>query len=446
MPTNDLEETKIRSLITELTAATPQAPSMDEIERLLDRIEHGSEVGPDKSGHRLRVLALAGVGCAVALALALALVLPGRNQKYPEAEASQLAEIATNAAAQPQVTLNRGQWVATTAKLSFQASVTRGVDPLANPAQASIDGTIGIWEDGFGQVCTSTTLGTADFPSTGSEDAWNTLGLLDSPANQPVMGCTVNSGGSLLDDSQFSTDPTVLAQQIEALSSPVQLGARKNIAEVANILMGPAIGSSPALVSAVYGALSILPDIHALGMVTTHSGASGLGYMTPSSSGATTIIVDPSTGALLEVQNLPFITALANFVQSLAASYMDPNSDLISQMPSLSSNISWLDPTSTFQIVDASALPSGLSPAPEPIATLIVTTKAGVSDDNMVQLLNRIADQVGGGVAETGYGRGADGDTYDYKFTGSESALSTVVAQFRDSALIASVTVNMGQS
>ena len=450
--TTEVEERRIRLLVTELANATPPAPSLAELDLRIDRVAPHSRNSPGGRVRRRRVVSLAGAGCAAVVALLFAVLLPGRNEQYPAAAAAQLHEIATNAAAQPQVTLNRGQWLATTADLSLQASVTRGVDPLAVPAQASIDGKVAIWVNGFGQVCTSTNLGGASFPSAESEQAWHALGLLDTPPNQPVNGCTEYIGGSILDDSQLSTNPAVLVRQIEALQAPGDFGARKNIDEVANILLGPATGSSPALISAIYGALSLMPDIHALGMVATHSGTSGLGYASQSSSGVTTIVVNPNTGALLEVRGLPYIRALSNFVQSLAPSYIGPNSDLVNQQPSLASSISWLDPTATSQVVSTGSLPSGMVPAQDPTAEIVVALTPAANDGpglnrivpNVQTLFDSIVARSGGNLVKRGGGYGDGYSTVDFYLAGPSSALNGIVQQFRSSNLVASVEVDTG--
>jgi len=250
----------------------------------------------------------------------------------------------------------------------------------------------------------------------------------------------------------LSTNPAVLVRQIEALQAPGDFGARKNIDEVANILLGPATGSSPALISAIYGALSLMPDIHALGMVATHSGTSGLGYASQSSSGVTTIVVNPNTGALLEVRGLPYIRALSNFVQSLAPSYIGPNSDLVNQQPSLASSISWLDPTATSQVVSTGSLPSGMVPAQDPTAEIVVALTPAANDGpglnrivpNVQTLFDSIVARSGGNLVKRGGGYGDGYSTVDFYLAGPSSALNGIVQQFRSSNLVASVEVDTG--
>jgi hypothetical protein len=456
MPMTDDVDIRIRSLISELAEAAPPAPTISELES-----RGGVSAVPAKQVRRSAIsprgrLALLGGLAAVLAALLVVVLLPSVGQKLPVAEAAQLRLIAGNAAAQPQVTLNRGQWITTMAEISLSASVNRRVQPLSVPAEATIQGSFEVWENGFGEVCTSTTLDPASFPSTANETAWHALGLLDAPTGQPVGGCTSFAGGSLLNDSTLSTDPATLARQIETdTAGPSLTPGSGPMARVANILLGPAVGSSPALLSAVYRALLLIPGIHALGTITTHNGATGLAFANQAGTQATTIIVDPSTGALLEVRNLPEIVSLGNFTQSLAPSYLGPKSDLINEGPSLSATIPWLDPTSSFQVVSTGSLPSGLAPDPEPTAEIVVALKPAANDgpglnhivNTVATLVNSVIARSNGNLFEdgSGYNLGGGYSTLDFTFAGPSSAIGGVVQQLRNSNLIASVEVNTGQ-
>ena len=73
----------------------------------------------------------------------------------------------------------------------------------------------------------------------------------------------------------------------------------------------------------------------------THTGASGAGFSAGTSSGQSTIIVDPTSGALLEASNLQDQTLF----DTIANSYLSqPVSGIGSEGGSWNATIQWLDP------------------------------------------------------------------------------------------------------
>ena len=130
------------------------------------------------------------------------------------------------------------------------------------------------------------------------------------------------------------------------------------------LLVGPTFGATPALWSALLRAMATMPGV-ALSRHRNHTqrgppgwrlaGATGLGYRT-------TIILSPSTGALLEARNFLVFQLLAGLSTFGVVT------------------IQWLDPAGIPQVVDATMLPSSLA-GQVPTGIVSAVTDPGVTLD-----------------------------------------------------------------
>jgi hypothetical protein len=214
------------------------------------------------------------------------------------------------------------------------------------------------------------------FASTAAESAWSKAGLpLDFATSAQIglgsepPGITVGSAQSLvMNVSDLPTDPTSLADALIGGRTGVPQvddippGPDAAVQRTALLLMGPLTGATPQLDAALYKVLAALPGVGLLGPTTAHSGLSGIGFSLPSV-GSTTIqerlVVDPSSGMLLEAQNVPF-----NF-----GNYFDhvflPTDELLNQIPEphtlgssgLPGHAVWFDEVSDNMIVQNSSIP-----------------------------------------------------------------------------------------
>jgi hypothetical protein len=109
--------------------------------------------------------------------------------------------------------------------------------------------------------------------------------------------------------------------------------------------------------------MAMMPGVANLGTETTHRGTTGVALAGATGQGyRTTIILSPSTGALLEARNLLDFQLLAG----------------LSTFGVLT--IQWLDPVGTPQVVDASMLPSSLA-GQVPTGIVSAVTNPGVTLD-----------------------------------------------------------------
>jgi ABC-type cobalamin transport system permease subunit len=126
----------------------------------------------------------------------------------------------------------------------------------------------------------------------------------------------------------------VLAQASTGIKGLDQIQGGSDVVydRIALLLSTPLVGSSPALESAIYQVLAQVPGIESLGTMTDHSGRTGTAFTQPGS--AFTLIVDTSTGSLLEIFEHPVgitDTTSGSSVGTEALLWLDPtNEQLIS--------------------------------------------------------------------------------------------------------------------
>ncbi|HEX7459043.1 MAG TPA: hypothetical protein VF279_00345, partial [Acidimicrobiales bacterium] len=137
-------------------------------------------------------------------------------------------------------------------------------------------------------------------------------------------------------------------------------------------------GATPQFESTLYQAIALLPGVAALGPVTTHDGASGQGFASGPGSGQSTIVVDPTTGQLLEVQSLDDSDSLS----SIAGNYLGAGALRVNEY---SAQLQWLDPVGAPSVIGLSDLPAGLP------VYVFATTKPGLTYDEALLPVHRVA-------------------------------------------------------
>jgi hypothetical protein len=346
---------------------------------LLDaEVSGGNAVPRDRVGGRAapsrrRLTVLGNTGGAIAAAMLLVVLMaPSIGQHQPDAAAAALKKIAANAANKSVPQLSDGQLLHTSEQVSIFAQMSQVGSTPTPDAQATVGATVQQWSDKQGNSCISATSGTAQFASPVNAAAWKSAGLLDSPSRQPLTTCYGLAGQLpyntdplvVMNVSGLTTDPSVLAGELATGTTGIRVVDQRDseITRAAMLLIGPTNGASPQITAAIYGALSTMPGLKALGQLTTHSGATGLGFAGNSFPGETILIVDPATGAQARNVVAPFL------FQAIERGYLAPPST-----PSIGTvggsdqiTLQWLDPEGPPALVGPSALPAGLSLSPPP--------------------------------------------------------------------------------
>jgi hypothetical protein len=353
---------------------------------------------------RRRVLSLGGlmaVGVAAVLIAFLIATTPSARHSvlrttikpFPShlSVGEQLRLVADRAAEQPIPRLQPGQALYTQANLSVVANVNNGA------AQATVGLSVKKWSTASGQTCTSVTAQPAQFASPSEQAAWEGLHLLVTPRPPTASQCLQGGGGAsppdaitgagqLIDVSSLPTDPTTLAQELEAGTTgitaldqllPDEAAPNPGFQRAAMLLLGPNLGATPQFDGALYQSIALLPGVTALGPTTTQDGQSGQGFASGPGSGQSTIIVDPSTGQLLEVRGLDDSDSLS----SIAENYLSGSPLAVSEY---SDQLQWLDPIGSPSVINLSDLPAGLP------VYVFATTKAGLSYDDAVTPVHNV--------------------------------------------------------
>ena len=480
MPLTDEFDQQVRSLISELMDAAPPSPTLSE----LDRHAWGDEGARTDSTRRVRrsVPRLAAVAGTIAIGLASLLIvifLPSAGQHEPVAAAAQLQQIASNAANQSTPQLARGQWLSTEQQVSLSGQVNQvGTTPTPG-ARATVAATVRLWSDAYGNNCISATTGPATFAAPANEAAWHAAGMVIAPTVQPVTSCTSSAdGGSApisfgdatgtIDATGLPTDPATLERELvtgttpsSALNQMTSDGAQASGFERAvALLIGPIVGGDPALDSALFGALALMPGIQGLGTMSTHTGATGIGFSGTSPSGTSIIIVDPSTGSLLEAQDVPAPSAY----MGIGVAYLapPPTPSVGTEGGGAGITIRWLDPTGTSKVVPTSALPGDLT-IPEQVTLngkITAIARLDVTYSQLEALQSHLAKEYGP-ANTTGYSAPSSvqdttrsvpvtlpggalaniGAELDFTFVGSTSQASKYATALRSSGLFTSVVV-----
>ena len=151
--------------------------------------------------------------------------------------------------------------------------------------------------------------------------------------------------------------------------------------------------------AAVYRALALMPGITQLGELDHHAGTTGLGFASTSPYfGKREIIVDPSTGRLLELRNISGTIPYMAMGTGISHSYPEPDRTPGSTVGG-SGNVEWIDPVGDPTV--APSLPSHLA-AQLPLLTAQVTATETPgtyrsTNDLQSQLDNEFGHQLDGG-------------------------------------------------
>jgi hypothetical protein len=428
-------------------------------DRLLEAIEESS-ASPSPHGrrrkNRRRVTELSLVIAAAVIVFALVIIASGNpiapkrsTPKFPVSLSApaQLRLLADRIADQDVQAVGPGQLLLTQSQLSVAAQVNNG------QATVTVNLAVRKWSDGNGLSCVSITTQPAQFVSPQDQSAWIALGLLVTPSPQPITDCsgpgtadsppdTITGSSQLIDVADLPTDPQALAQQLQAGKTEIpavddmlpDLG-NPDIAfqRAAVLLVGPTVGATPQFKSALYQAIALLPGVTSIGTTTTHSGQTGVGFAVASPNGQAAIVVDPATGALIEIRNLEDSSALT----SLAEHYVGSTGPL--QVTSYGTQLQWLDPVGQPQLVPQSDLPSDVP------VSIYAVAKSGDSNQ-MFALGQSLQQQFGGpsaggsGSSEGATGPGSPG-AIEWSFVSKDAQFSRYLAAVNASGLFSQIDV-----
>ncbi len=408
---------------------------------------------------RRTTLSLGGLmtACVAAALVALLVVsvppaphsTPGATTKpFPShlSVGDQLRLVADRAAEQPIPHLQSDQALYSQANLSIAANVNNGA------AQATIGLSVQKWSTDSGQTCTSITAQPAQFASPSAQAAWVGLHLLTSPNPPTGSQCLEGGGdaatpdaitgaGQLIDVSSLPSDPSTLSEELESGTTgipildqlqPDEAAPNPGFQRAAMLLIGPTLGATPQFDAALYQAIALLPGVTALGPMTTQDGEAGQGFASGPGSGQSIIVVDPSTGQLLEVRDLDDSDSLT----SIAAHYLDGGPMMVTEY---SDQLQWLDPVGPPSVISLSDLPAGLP------VYVFATTRPGVTYTNAMVPVQNLAKPYSsyftssqGGVTDQ-----TNPDSpwrFQWSFAGPGPAVGQFMQALRASELFASVS------
>jgi hypothetical protein len=373
----------------------------------------GPSLTPRRIVRRHRIFAVAGgAGTAAAAALLVVFLLPSVGQHEPLAAAAELRQIAANASTRTPAQLGRGQLLLTEVQVSLLGQVTQIGSSPTPAAQATVNGTIKEWSDAYGDSCISSSSGPAQFASPANLAAWKAAGMLESPTGQPAISCTnagypVPGGAGVIDVASLPTDSSTLARELRTGTTGIPLldqvtpgqSVNPGFERAAFLLIGPTTGATPAFSGALYNALALIPDIHILGNMASHSGQAGVGFSGSSNAGTSVIIVDPSTGALLEARNLQSPGAFLGLGPDYVAPAPTPS--ILTEGGGSKMTIQWVDPIGSPTVVNASSLPPDISvPAPVISAgTIVATAKLDSTQSQLTALASQLIARFGDSVS-----------------------------------------------
>jgi hypothetical protein len=363
-----------------LSLAGPDSP---EAEGIWERVQAATSLGtgapsfshPRPIRARRLVLPAISVG-AVATAVILVLqFLPTPAMQAPSAAAAVLRHLADKAAAaEPAPILKGDQWLQSEFRVSYLVA-----PPHEGPESAALQSARAVvtvnaedWANDLSQYCSQQVVTSVVYNSPASQQAWSSAGIGLPSTAQPECGSGFlgkdGQGSGTLDVAQLPTDPAGLAQALEtgttgiaALDQPLVGNHHFTpFGRAVMLLVGPTLGATPALWSALLRAMAAMPGVALLGTETTDSGTTGVALAGATGEGyRTTIILSPSTGALLEARNVLAFQLVAGLGIGVIA-------------------IQWLDPAGIPQVVDVNMLPSSLA-GQVPTGIVSAVTNPGVT-------------------------------------------------------------------
>jgi hypothetical protein len=407
-----------------------------------------------------------GVGAVVVAAagvVAVFVAAPSARTPGSEAAAAEIAQLAESV--QPVPPLAAGQWYQYELEGELSANVTSGTQTAPISATANIPIAIGQWANATSAVCTSQQFGTVTFDDPVDAQAWQTLGLTTTPANQPATGCSagyeasVGGGGTPAEPinvANLTHDPAALADQLESGTTGIGVvddyarGESANVVgylRFTDLLVGPVEGQWPGFGQEMLDTLSRLPGIVSLGTMTSHSGASGPAFSMPKQitldpvNGARTytftpptVILDPQNGSLLEARNLN-VSVLSSAAQDFVG---NANALVFQDGVSYGTTAQWIDPVSGLQVVDPSALPTWITT----FHIIEAVTTPAASQAQVSDVINPFLGN--GNSAYSNGGIPAPGQTiYDLTIMGTPGTVQNVVNALTASGLFSNVTVKL---
>ena len=435
--TNDLDS-KIRALITELVDSSPEPPVLPDLDSLAGDESAAERFSPRRRPvRRIALLAVAAVIVAAAIFVGIS-IAPESAHHEPIAAATVLKKIAKNTAGQPSSPLGDGQYLLTQANITFTANVSQLGNKPTPGAQATLSANVKEWANSKGGSCVIATSHPATFESPANQQAWIAAGLLVDPTGPSTSCSWVGTG--VINASRLPTDPTLLANELEngqtGISTLDQLDGSFNLGfyRAVSLLIGPTTGETPALRSALFGALALMPDITNSGTMKTASGASGVGFSVSGGSLKSTIVVNPKTGELLEATNIPDQTALQGF----GTAYLSPSVQTGG---------------GSYQIVikeyvpvgepSLAPLPAGLQP-PLPLGssgTVTATAKPGVTSTQIQEVDSQIQQQYGKAGIDPSTAPGSGDIVWTFEFNQSKNQIEGYARILNASGLFSSVVI-----
>jgi hypothetical protein len=309
--------------------------------------------------------------------------------------------------------LGPGQWYQYQLRGAITANVSSGTTTAPITSTATIPIAIGEWSNATSAVCTSEQFGTVTFATAADAKAWQTMGLVTTPANQPATGCSAGIqaspgiGGTPIgpiDVTNLTHDSATLATElqdgttgiaaIDHYLAPQQFQDRTlAFRRLTKLLVGPIDGQWSGFGQEMLRTLALLPGIISLGTMGTHSGGEGLAFSMPTqvsinpASGTPvysylppTLILDPQDGTLLEVRNLDYPV-----LQSAAQDFVgSPTALVYSDGVGYGTTAAWIDPVSGLQAIDSSSVPSWINA----IHIIEAVTAPSTTESQLSQLIN----------------------------------------------------------
>jgi hypothetical protein len=324
-------------------------------------------------------VAIGGAAAAAVLAAVLLIV----SQTAPTVSAAaELTHIAHIVAAQEPPTLASGQSLYSQRTATIEMTFT-SVNGIAAPAvHANFPISIETWAQSNGDVAYREHFGAAQFTSPAAREAWLAAGLPEQ-FEQKYMGQgstvlgTEGTQSAALDVAGLPVDATTLGSLIDQGNTGipeidrVSPGPDATGERITLLLLGPDVGATPRFYSALYQVLSTVPGVKKLGTLTTHSGKTGTGFglqLAGQRSDQERLIVDPTTGTLLEAQNVALgpLGVQSQSTSLYALSLTFEILDRIAEPRTLGSAIPpfalWIAARTTDRVVSDSTLPSGIAP------------------------------------------------------------------------------------
>jgi len=230
-------------------------------------------------------------------------------------------------------------------------------------------------------------------------------------------------------------------QEFEELKRRVEPGLRRALFSVLGIDRGR---------EATAEALAWAREHWGLEPVRAHSGRMGVGFSAATSSGTTTIVVDPATGALLEARNVADQTTF----DVLSTHYLGSAQGIVTQGGSYGATVLWLDPIANPSIVGPVTRMTGGD------AAIYTIADPGVTLEQVDALSERLQHQFGGIESTQGSASSAilnnphvppattaNGQTIDigatdtWTFTGSAEQVGDSLQALRASGLFVTILV-----